>query len=131
MVIEFLMMNPFHHRFKGSDSLDIGGEYNGYVAFDKELPLSWQGGTPFEDNNCLDNLVNVHGGITFDHNLKDVLDSGTMSIIPLTAIPEPDVFKDLRCIGWDCLHDGDTRGKWPLEAVKEETLELMRQIETL
>ena len=35
MIIAFLMMNPFHHKFRvGMPTEDMGGEFNGYVAFD-------------------------------------------------------------------------------------------------
>ena len=127
MVIAFLMMNPFHHKlYKGN--YDGGGEYNGYVAFDEELPLSWQGGADFDDNNVLDHMVSVHGGITLDHSMSDWMDE---PIIPLTAIPEPEKMKNFRVIGFDTLHYDDTKERWPLEAVKNETLDLMKQIEEL
>ena len=126
MVIAFLKWNPFHHKLhKGTYE---GGEYNGYVAFDKELPLSCQGGAYWEDNNSLDNKVGVHGGITLDRKMSDWIEE---PIIPLTAIPEPEVFKNLRVIGFDTLHCDDTKEYWTFERTKEETLSLKRQIEEL
>lgn len=129
MVIAFLKMNPFHHKLNpGAAQYCEGGEYNGYVAFDKELPKSWQGGADFDDESALDNLVNVHGGITLDCPMADWLDE---PIIPLTSIPDRDTLKNYRCIGFDTLHCDDTKERWPMEAVKQETLQLMSQIEKL
>ena len=55
MVVAFLRENPFHHVFRKGMSPVEGGEYNGYVAFDKELPQSWQGLASFLDDTTLDN----------------------------------------------------------------------------
>ena len=85
-------------------------------------------GGDIEDDNILDNIVDVHGGITFDHPMTDMINE---SIIPLTAIPDPKTLKNFRVIGFDTVHYGDTKAKWPIEAVKEETLRLMKQIESL
>lgn len=42
MVVAFLRMSPMHRAFSREGMSPIkGGEYNGYVAFDKELPQSW------------------------------------------------------------------------------------------
>ena len=71
-------------------------------------------------------MVSVHGGITYDSNMNT-----TLPIIPLTAIPSTEELKNFRCIGFDTLHCDDTRDKWPIEKVKEETLRLMHQIEKL
>ena len=123
------MMNPFHHKFYPNrlSSVD-GGEYNGYVAFDKELPPSWQGSGSFDSDNVLDRLVHVHGGITFDNSMSALTDC---PIIPLTEIPNPEILKNFRCIGFDTLHCDDTKERWTLEATKEEALNLMKQIEAL
>lgn len=128
MVIAFLRWNPFHHRLmkKWGDDPTIGGEFNGYVAFDTELPPSWQGRGSFESDDVLDRMVSVHGGITYDSEM-DI----TYPMIPLTAMPDPEELKTFRCIGFDTLHCDDTRDKWPIEMVKAETLELMHQIEKL
>lgn len=128
MVIAFLRENPFHHVFrKGMPPIE-GGEYNGYVAFDKELPQSWQSTADFRLNGTLDNLVDVHGGITYDNSMFDFENE---PIIPLTEIPSPEVLKTFRCIGFDTLHAGDTAEKWTTDAVKAETLRLKEQIEKL
>ena len=128
MIIAFLRWNPFYHKLreKWGDDPSVGGEYNGYVAFDAELPLSFMSGASWEDSKSLDCLIDVHGGITYDSEM-DI----TYPMIPLTAIPSPEELKTFRCIGFDTLHSGDTRDKWPLEKVKEETLSLMQQIEKL
>lgn len=127
MVVAFLMMNPFHHRFHPLVE-DMGGEYNGYVAFNEKLSTSSMSGASWDDDKSLDYLVSVHGGITFDKTWEEMKD---VSIIPLTSIPAPEELKNYRVIGFDTLHYGDTREKWPIEKVKEETLNLMRQIEKL
>ena len=129
MVIAFLMMNPFHHKFRvGMPTENMGGEFNGYVAFDGNLPLSYQGGKSWDDDDALDNMVDVHGGITFDSPMSDLADC---AIVPITSIPDPDTLKKFRCIGFDTLHYGDTKEKWPEDAVKAETIRLMEQIEKL
>lgn len=130
MVIAFLMMNPFHHKYReGYEDHPIeGGEYNGYVAFNRELPLSWQGGAKHDNEDTLDNLIDVHGGITFDSPMESLKDC---AIIPLTKIPYPIFFEKFRCIGFDTLHCGDTKEEWTIEAVKAETLKLKEQIEEL
>ena len=128
MVIAFLRWNPFHHKLREmeKDDLSVGGEYNGYVAFDAELPPSSMSGASWEDSKSLDHLTDVHGGITYDSDINI-----TMPMIPLTAIPNPEKLKKFRCIGFDTLHYRDTRDEWPIERVKAETLKLMHQIENL
>lgn len=128
MVIAFLKMNLFHHAFREGMTHVEGGEYNGYVAFDKELPESWQGARDFDLDNTLDDLVSVHGGITYDEPMSEFENE---PIIPLTEIPSPKALKTFRCIGFDTLHAGDTAEKWPIDAVKAETLRLKEQIEKL
>lgn len=113
MVIAFMKLSPAHHAY--NRTLD-GGEYNGYVAFDVELPSE------------LDGKVWVHGGITFDRKMSEVMPT---PIIPLTEIPHPDELKKFRVIGFDTLHDDDTKEKWTFERVKEETLDMKKQIEVL
>lgn len=129
MVIAFLKPNPFHHKFRERiKEWNLGGEYNGYVAFDKKLPLSWQGGASYDDHTALDELVDVHGGITLDCPLGDFISD---DYIPLTAMPDEEEFKKLRVIGFDTLHAGDTKERWNEEAVMQETFRLMKQIEEL
>ena len=121
MVIAFLMHSPWYKakRTKGEN-----GNYNGYVAFKEKLPLSYQGGEDM-NNECLDDLVNVHGGITFDR--KSLWKEA--AIIPLTAIPED--IHEYRVIGFDTGHYIDTAEYWTFERTKEETLNLKEQIEKL
>lgn len=127
MVVAFLMMNPCHHMFHPLVE-DMGGEYNGYVAFNEKLSPSSMSGASWDDDKSLDYLVSVHGGITFDKTWDKMKDA---SIIPLTSIPAPEELKNYRVIGFDTLHYDDNREKWPIEKVKEETLNLMHQIEKL
>lgn len=128
MVVAFLRWNPFHHKMreKWGDDPSIGGEYNGYVAFDAELPQSFMRDASRKYSESLDYLIDVHGGITYDSDMDT-----TYPMIPLTAMPDSEKLKTFRCIGFDTLHAGDTRDKWPLERVKEETLNLKKQIEEL
>ena len=131
MVVAFLKMNPFHHLIYNNPNgrnVMLGGEYNGYVAFDNELPLSWQGGKDQDDETALDNFVNVHGGITLDGSMESFMGD---SIIPITALPDPDRLEKFRVIGFDTLHYGDTEKEWSFDRTKEETLQLMKQIENL
>jgi len=102
--------------------------FHPYVAFDKELPNSWQGGVEFDEEGTLDSMVHVHGGITFDKLKSEFPDE---PIIPLTNIPDLEAFNKCRVIGFDTLHANDTREFWTIERIKEETLNLMKQIEAL
>ena len=121
MVIAFLIHSPWYKakRTKGEN-----GNYNGYVAFKEELPLSIQGGGNW-DKESLDDLINVHGGITLDRESlwKEA------AIIPLTAIPED--IHEYRVIGFDTGHLDDTAEYWTFERTKKETLNLKEQIEKL
>lgn len=121
MVIAFLRPNPW---FKRGRTKGENGNYNGYVAFKEDLPLSWQGGATVKDLEILDDLVDVHGGITFDYKIRE-----NDEIIPLTAIPE-DLHK-YRVIGFDTAHHLDTAEEWTFEKTKKETLALKEQIEKL
>lgn len=124
MTIAFLQRNPLYDYIV--EGKDDGGLYNGYVATDKELPLSYQGGADWSDSNALDNFVNVHGGITYDSTYGEFRE-----IIPLTSIPDLEILKNMRVIGFDTLHSSDTQERWPFEAIKAETLRLLKQIEKL
>lgn len=121
MVVAFLIHGPYYKqgRDKGEN-----GNYNGYVAFKEELPLSLKGGGNLDDE-ILDDLVNVHCGITFDE--KSLWEE--VAIIPLTAIPED--IHEYRVIGFDTCHLNDTAEYWTFERTKEETLNLKEQIEKL
>lgn len=124
MIIAFLQRNPFHNLIL--EGKEEGGLYNGYVATDKDIPLSYQGGADWSDSNALDNFINVHGGITYDSTYGEYRE-----IIPLTSIPDLETLKNMRVIGFDTLHSSDTRERWPFEAIKAETLRLLEQIEKL
>ena len=124
MVVAFLMKSPFYKE-RGVNMQC--GNYNGYVAFKEELPLSYQGEWNYntETEEHLDDIVDVHGGITYD--IKGFGEA--TPIIPITEIPED--FCSYRVIGFDCAHSGDTSEIWSFEATKKETLNLKKQIETL
>lgn len=119
MVVAFLMHNPCYKRHEGES-----GNYNGYVAFKEELPLSMRGDGDW-NKELLDDLVNVHGGITLDR--KSLWKEA--AIIPLTAVPED--IHEYRVIGFDTGHVNDTAEYWTFERTKEETLNLKEQIEEL
>lgn len=121
MVVAFLIHSPWYKKGRNKGE---NGNYNGYVAFKEELPLSWQGSGNFDDES-LDDLVHVHGGITLD---RKSLWKET-AIIPLTAIPED--IHEYRVIGFDTCHFNDTAEYWTFERTKEETLNLKEQIERL
>ena len=109
----FLTVNPLCEDYKkiGLTAMSCG-RYNGYV------------GIIGEDNLSLDNRVIVHGGITFDGKF-----GGAEEIIPLTEIPD-DWWK-YRIVGFDCAYFGDTEETCPFEFVREETINLQKQIEQL
>lgn len=126
ILIAFLARTPFYQQVM--EGRMPGGLYNGYIATNKDIPLSHQGGAEWEAINVLDNLVHVHGGITYDSPLyKD----NRIPMVPLTAIPEPEILDDLRVIGFDTCHYGDIKEDWDFEAVKAETLRLLEQIKNL
>ena len=103
------------------------GEYNGYVGIINDtLPDTFMSSSDF-DKAELDNLIDVHGGITFDNKNKRGDDYwNTLAIIPLTAIP--DKWYQYRIIGFDCAHFGDTKEMWTFEAIKAETESMMKQV---
>lgn len=125
-VFAFMKESPLFKKYEGrlkEIGLD-GGRYNGYVAFNADLPDSWQGLTSFDREDVLDNMVDVHGGITFDSHFLE-----KSSIIPLTEIPD-DWYK-YRAIGFDCAHAYDTEEEWTFESTKMETLNLYNQIKEI
>ncbi len=120
MIFAFLLKTPFYDDImKGRYS---GGLYNGYVGFSGYLPSSYQSGGSGE----LDDLINVHGGITFDRYV-DLSVSWVSGKIPVadSKIPEKGIY---RIVGFDTLHYNDTKDIWNLETVKLETKNLMIQI---
>jgi hypothetical protein len=122
----FLGINNLYDEYKRAGIAGIScGRYNGYVGIIEGagVPLSRQGGC--EDyETSLDNLVSVHGGITFDGKF----DKGE-EIIPLTETPA-DWWK-YRIVGFDCANFGDTEDNCPFEFAKQEALNLQRQMEEI
>lgn len=119
MIFAFLRKSPFYDR--GLEGEEYG-LFNGYVAFDAELPetFSWEG-------ECLDCMVAVHGGLTFDRIIKP-----EMELIPVTEIPSPELWKEgIRCVGFDTAHIDDNAKIWNYQSVRDETLSLLEQIKRL
>lgn len=124
----FLRKNPCYEREtrRGYPC----GQYNGYVGImmdEDVVPLSYQGylekkADTFKE--LLDDMVSVHGGITFDGHFG----KGT-EMFPITEMPPK--WERYRIIGFDTHHVGDTADKWPFEEVEKETLHLQRQIEDI
>lgn len=94
-----------------------GGLYNGYVGFSGTLPESYE----------LDNLISVHGGITFD-SVCDMSMPWRSERIPITKCPNDGTY---RVVGFDTLHYNDDMYTWNFESTKIETLSLLEQIATL
>lgn len=124
MIFAFLRKSPFYEKSLAGEEY---GLYNGYVAFDAELPESYQ--TSWDDEQALlDDDVRPHGGITYDRIITPT--SGEM--IPLTAIPAPELWNDgIRCVGFDTAHLGDNGKIWNFETCKRETLGMMAEIQAL
>ncbi len=125
-VFAFMMKSPLFIKY-GENIKKIGlegGHYNGYVWFSADLPDSWQSLASFDREDVLDNMVDVHGGITFDSHFLE-----KTSIIPLTEIPVD--FYKYRTIGFDCVHAYDTEEEWTFEATRVETLNLYNQIKEI
>ena len=123
----FLRINPLceEYRKMGIQGLSCG-RYNGYVGIidGDNVPLSYQGENSNDNRPRLDDMVLVHGGITFDGKF-----GGAEEIIPLTEIPD-DWWK-YRIVGFVCAHFRDTEENCPFEFVREETMSLRKQIEQL
>lgn len=115
MVFAFLLETP---------EIDVPkGTHNGYVGWtsdEGELPKP------------LDDLVMVHGGITFDEEFEDyeslALEQYGDKLVKLTSLPSS--LDKCRIIGFDTLHydDGPMLDEiW----CREETLDLLSQVESL
>ena len=123
----FLRINPLCEDYKKIGITAIScGRYNGYVGIidGDSVPLSYQRENSNDSRPRLDDMVLVHGGITFDGKF-----GGADDIIPLTEIPAD--WWEYRIIGFDCAHWKDTEENCPFEFVKEEALRLRKQIEQL
>lgn len=102
-----------------------GGLYNGYVGFSGTLPESCQ--SESGGNGELDDLINIHGGITFD-SVCDISVPWRSERIPITECPSEGIY---RVVGFDTLHYNDDMYTWNFESTKIETLSLLEQIATL
>ena len=120
-VFAFLVKTPFYDDIIGGRFQ--GGLYNGYVGFSEHLPSSYQSG----GNGDLDELIDVHGGITFD-SFVDFSKPWKSERIPIpeseTTIPTEGLY---RVIGFDTLHLNDD-DYWDFEKVVNETEYLLEQI---
>ena len=77
---------------------------NGYVRIPE--------GHPYYEKTYDDIDVRVHGGLTFgDHIFEDNKH-----------------FSDGYWVGFDTAHYGDTKQRWPMESVLQETIELFKAI---
>lgn len=92
------------------------GFANGYVAVTKEHP--WWG----KDIEEIENLVSVHGDITFAAEWKRFP-------FPVMKLTDKEIPEDSWIFGFDTLHDNDTLEKCNEEFCKEETFKLMKQLE--
>lgn len=97
------------------------GEANGYVAVPQGHPLYGKG---IDDIDGID----VHGGISCSGYInKDMMqEQDTEFLSDETKIPS-----DWWVFGFDTMHFGDNCVNWPKERVKEETLWLQEQLESI
>lgn len=123
MIFAFLVQTPLYNMIQSGEF--EGGLYNGYVGFSGTLPESYQSGSG--GNGELDDLINVHGGITFD-SVCDMSVPWRSERIPITKCPNDGTY---RVIGFDTLHCNDDMYTWNFESTKIETLSLLGQIATL
>ena len=101
------------------------GEYNGYVGFteDEGTLIDSSMSCHYEKDDVLDNLIEVHGGITFDE--RNIPYEKFVPEVELTECPKS--FEGCRIIGFEVCHfdDGPHHDK---EWCKNETMNLRRQI---
>ena len=121
MIFAFLVKTSLYDKILSGEF--SRGLYNGYVGFSGTLPESYQSG----GNGELDDLINVHGGITFD-SMCDMSVPWRSERIPITECPSEGIY---RVVGFDTLHLDDDMFMWNLENTKTETLSLLEQITTL
>lgn len=97
------------------------GMYNGYVA----IPPT--NGLYGKDYMELDDLIDIHGGVTYSESAKDsaqILDDNARFLLSGdSGIPS-----DWWIIGFDTRHAGDTLQKWTRERTIQETLDLYIQV---
>ena len=97
------------------------GEYNGYVGWTPD-----EGELPEGD---LDDLINIHGGITYNCTVDDEYMKKFFPKRILTGLPRS--FDGCRIIGFDTCHYDDTRENWNSDRCTRETLSLYRQVKFL
>lgn len=122
-VFAFLVKTPFYDDI--INGVYSGGLYNGYVGFSGYLPESYQSGY----HGYLDDLIDVHGGITFDRIL-DFSVPWASERIPILDYEIP-TEGSYRVIGFDTLHINDDQYEWDFEKVENETEYLLNQVEKL
>ena len=124
-VAAFLLRSPLFEMI--SKRMITGGLYNGYVAFSGYLPDSYM--KHMNGRGELDNLINIHGGITFDQvvDFSKGFSASGISVLN-TEVPKEGTY---RVIGFDTLHCDDTMEYWTIERTKSETLHLLEQVEKL
>lgn len=88
---------------------------NGYVIIPKGHPMH---GKPYDDID-----VEVHGGLTFAETGKNAKEQFTL---PITKADF-----DSWVVGFDTAHYMDTMQRWPRQAVKDETMNLKKQLEAI
>lgn len=97
------------------------GMYNGYVAIP---PTNGLYGKDFME---LDDLIDIHGGVTYARPAKDseqILDDNARYLLSGdSGIPS-----DWWIIGFDTKHAGDTLQKWTRERTVQETIDLYIQV---
>lgn len=129
MVFAFMKRPPIF-----GEELCPCGVYNGYVGWtpdEGELPASWQGlhGHVEEGSALLDNMVDVHGGITFDVPCAEKdFNEKFPAEVSLTEMPES--FEGCRIIGFDVCHCDDGPHHDELWC-RNETMFLYRQIKEI
>lgn len=77
---------------------------NGYVRIPE--------GHPYYEKNYDDIPVSVHGGLTFSNHVFE----------------DGEYFSDGYWVGFDTAHYGDTKERWPMDKVMEETIYLFKEI---
>ena len=98
-VIWFVKKGPFVDMKN-----DLGGDYNGYVVVGRN--------NPYFGKNYEEVAIGIHGGWTF---------GASSETLDWEDIEEKYRTNDYWIFGWDTLHAGDSRAKWPKEKVEKET----------
>ncbi len=108
----FVKKGPFADK---SDLRDMGGDFNGYVVIPE--------GHPYFGVHADEIPVDVHGGWTFSGRYGSDLDWEELK----------DEYKTKKhwVVGWDTLHAGDSRAKWPKSKVEKENARAAMELYTL